>query len=192
MKSNPGGAPYPAASPAEVVSEHDVVAAIYSRHAVTDVVERFGLSLPFSDTDPRSVTETDLDERFFDYAKDVSVLAVLNESLDVPLLRTAFDIVIDDMNRVANQKFGDGQPATIRRALLSRLGIPPPAERKSFAHHDDRFWNVQFVDGYREGGRPQRQPSETDTHYLGRYFGLTLHNFALAPFSYLPQAIRRS
>jgi hypothetical protein len=106
---------------------------------------------------------------------------------NIPLLRTAFELVTDDMNRVINEKFNNAKPMNAVQSLLVRMGlIEPPLKQPDCIKYDNRFWLKQFAEGFIAGTVISRQPGERDSTYLSRYFAHYLHHFAFAPYSYVP------
>ena len=164
--------------------------ASYFRHGIDDVLRKFALAEPFEEGNPRITDESDIDGSLFRFARVVSRFATETGQPDYPLIRRAFETILDGMNIAASEKFGYEKPDTAWGRVLVKTGIIAPRIKQYFSGLDDRYWEQQFPWEYREEKGLERDPGESDRQYLARHIHRSFHGFALAPFSYIQQATR--
>ncbi len=167
----------------------------YERSGLTNLLRRFGLNMPFKDTSkhPALVTEAYLNRRLAIYAAMISPLAISDGKLDVSPLKTAFALVVDDMNMIGEEGLGVPKRPNIPRAVLQRAGVVGPnSPPVRFPYYDDRFWNQQFPSDFYTQRVVARIPGDTKEEYLVDYFAYNLREFAVSPFSSLPQTVREA
>jgi hypothetical protein len=166
---------------AEVVTEQDVINAVYDRLEIDYLLEAYA-----QDETGRLARGQDVEQALVSYAGLVASQSMRRGAIDIFIVRLAFDRMYDGMERAARLKYGPEKPRGMADALLQKLGLRPPHYRQYFSRLDDRYWQQQFMEEYEhQTWTKKRVPQETEQAYLARYIAVTLHHFPWATFSYI-------
>ena len=164
----------------EVVDDPDYLKIIYANLGIESALGAYlgGRS--------NGAGEEAVDQLLGRFSVAIAGVADKPEGIDTDIVRFSFDHLTNNMNEVASRHFGHQPPRSATQAVLTKLGAKQPQPRQYVRPLDDRYWDKQFMEQYRDGGHlVARQPDETENQFLARYIHSCMHGFLFANFTLL-------
>lgn len=168
-----------------IIQSDEEMAAVLLHETRLDVaLDLFAYSKQPTPEEP-PLTEGELGAMIRDYTDRLTNLSISGSRLRSDQIKAGFDIVAQEMNRIANEKLNQTpERSRLIKALLRSIGDIPP-ERRAVTGFTDEEWDRQFREPLEALSTSPRDRQQTNDAVYEIF-----HGFALAPFSHLPQAYR--
>ena len=158
---------------------------VMEQSRLDEAMKLFAYQEPLGE-EKRPISEGELGKFLREFTDKIVLLSSSSGHIDSDAIRDAFGVIAAEMNKITNEKLGTARRQ--RSRLIEKflqLSADIPYERRVVTGFTEEEWDKQFkpkIDAL------STKPSEREVTNATVYD--IFHGFALAPFSYVPQANR--